>query len=260
MSDKKTPRYYPTHAREKIQRGLLDALFDADPKLEEHLYIDFNAEGSFVEKLTAAIDELPDELIKSYPSRDWLLKFIKKLEFRCSGEFNDSKEKLIFLDIDGVLNSAGRMREHMVVGPDGKGMGYVCLDLVARLSEIIRRTGAKVVISSTWRTDGLEAFQHMWKTMDIAGEVVGITPMSSNTIEGVEQNHPINGWRGLEIRDWLKHSEYDIFFDNYIILDDDSDMLYDQRNNFIHVDASVGITDGVVYRAVKRLGEIIQDE
>ena len=48
-------------------------------------------------------------------------------------------------------------------------------------------------------------------------------------------------------------------FTEYVILDDDSDMLYWQRNNFILVDRWVGITYGTVFQAKKMLngGKII---
>ena len=40
---------------------------------------------------------------------------------------------------------------------------------------------------------------------------------------------------------------------NYVILDDDSDMLYWQRNNYINVDQYVGLTPKQVYKATRFL-------
>jgi len=37
-------------------------------------------------------------------------------------------------------------------------------------------------------------------------------------------------------------------FRDYVILDDDSDMLYCQRNNFICVDYTTGITSRIIYK------------
>lgn len=52
---------------------------------------------------------------------------------------------LLFLDIDGVLNTSAFRRMH--------GRHVVDPILVARLNEILRRTGAAVVITSSWRID-----------------------------------------------------------------------------------------------------------
>lgn len=41
--------------------------------------------------------------------------------------------------------------------------------------------------------------------------------------------------------------------DKYVILDDDSDMLDTQRNNFIHTDWEVGLTEENVNDAIKIL-------
>ena len=41
--------------------------------------------------------------------------------------------------------------------------------------------------------------------------------------------------------------------ESYVILDDDSDMLPDQMNNFIRVDANIGLTYSDVCKAIKIL-------
>jgi histidinol phosphatase-like enzyme len=54
--------------------------------------------------------------------------------------------KVIFLDIDGVLNC------HKT--PNPRKFPYVIDDgLLARFRQLIERTGASVVLSSTWRYD-----------------------------------------------------------------------------------------------------------
>jgi hypothetical protein len=63
--------------------------------------------------------------------------------------------KVIFLDIDGVLNSDKT--------PNPRKFPYVVdKKLLARFKTLVRRTGAKVVLSSTWRCDpvGLFAARH----------------------------------------------------------------------------------------------------
>jgi len=45
-------------------------------------------------------------------------------------------------------------------------------------------------------------------------------------------------------------------FNKYIILDDDSDMLYWQRNNFICIDGGPGLTENVAYKAIRMLNSM----
>lgn len=100
-----------------------------------------------------------------------------------------------------------------------------------------------MVISSTWRHSGLQKMREIWKQEQMSGEIIGITP----NMRG------INGYtipRGCEIEYWLKEHEFRHInwskerqqeyidasgIENYIIIDDDSDMLYGQRNHFVHV-------------------------
>ena len=54
--------------------------------------------------------------------------------------------KVIFLDIDGVLNSKNT--------PNPRKLPYIVdRRLLARFKRLLDRTGAKVVLSSTWRYD-----------------------------------------------------------------------------------------------------------
>ncbi|HKH00136.1 MAG TPA: HAD domain-containing protein [Bradyrhizobium sp.] len=63
--------------------------------------------------------------------------------------------KVIFLDIDGVLNCRKT--------PNPRKLPYIVdQKLLARFQELVRRTGASVVLTSTWRYDpaGLFAAKH----------------------------------------------------------------------------------------------------
>ena len=59
--------------------------------------------------------------------------------------------KIIFLDIDGVLNCEST--------PNPRKFPYVVdKKLLVRLKGLLNRTGAKVVLSSTWRVDPIGLF------------------------------------------------------------------------------------------------------
>lgn len=132
--------------------------------------------------------------------------------------------KVIFLDIDGVLNV---MRQEF----DDYGQLFH-QNLVDNLSYIINETGAKIVISSTWRHRGLDFIKNMWKHRNLPGEVIDITPDCWDLIKeekfGLKYYDDVD--RGYEIQDWLNNHDVE----NYVILDDDSDMLESQINNFVY--------------------------
>ena len=129
--------------------------------------------------------------------------------------------KVIFLDIDGVLNVYCQGRDE-----------YGCTfhkHFEDNLRWIIEETGAKIVISSTWRRDGLDVMQNLWKHRNLPGEVIDITPTEVDVVEyGTCEFYDLVD-RGHEIQQWI--NDHDIV--NYVIIDDDNDMLPSQRGNFV---------------------------
>lgn len=160
--------------------------------------------------------------------------------------------KIIFLDIDGVLNSdvwykkqcidysaPSRLQEHL----DSYAIGL--------LNKMIAKTQAKIVLSTTWRLHySLEAIQQIFNNCDFTGEIIGQTPdlvsLHSSFV------------RGNEILQWCKENEALIgkkyyHFKSYVILDDKDDMLYWQRNNFFQVDRYCGLTPSKVSAVIRFL-------
>jgi hypothetical protein len=129
--------------------------------------------------------------------------------------------KVIFLDIDGVLNVYCQGRDE-----------YGCTfhkHFEDNLRWIIEETGAKIVISSTWRRDGLDVMQNLWKHRNLPGEVIDITPTEVDVVEyGTCEFYDLVD-RGHEIQQWI--NDHNIV--NYVIIDDDNDMLPSQRGNFV---------------------------
>lgn len=152
--------------------------------------------------------------------------------------------KIIFLDIDGVLN----------VIPQGYDK-YGCTfhkHFIENLDYIIQNTDAKIVISSTWRFNGLKEMQDMWINRNLPGDVIDITPYLGNNVK-----------RGDEINDWLMNNQS---ISNYVIIDDDDDMLPQQYNNFVKtsdniehddcVDIGYGLTKECAELAIKILNKL----
>ena len=153
--------------------------------------------------------------------------------------------KVIFLDIDGVLNLyyGGRDEYGAIFHPH----------LVDNLRLLIEKTGAKIVISSTWRFSGLTIMKEMWEKRELPGEVIGITP-------NFMVHYKTTLCRGKEIDAYLEKNK-DI--ERYVILDDDSDMEPHQMDNFVMtsgnrdhedcVDIGYGLTRICTERAIKIL-------
>ena len=166
--------------------------------------------------------------------------------------------KIIFLDIDGVLNCEsayrnGECQYQEWVWEDGRIDHYqkFCTRSKELLNKLIDETGAKIVISSTWRQSGIEFMKKVWKMEKMSGEIIGITPsLRSDKLRiprGMEIEFYLNEMNFFHIN-WSEKEQQRIInesgVENYIIIDDDSDMLYNQKNHFVHVLPSPRNYDG----------------
>lgn len=135
--------------------------------------------------------------------------------------------KALFLDIDGVCNCADTVEQHR---------GFIGINpvLMARVKQIIERTGCEVVLSSTWRlnTDGLAEVKRHIKLYDV-------TPDRPGSL------------RGAEIKLWLDwHPE----FEHYAILDDNSDFFGHQH--LFKTTFATGITDEIANKVIEHLNGV----
>lgn len=143
--------------------------------------------------------------------------------------------KVIFLDIDGVLNVYEQ-------GRDQYGQIFH-KHFEDNLKWIIEETGAKLVISSTWRFSGIENLRNMWKERNLAGEIIDITIDCYQLIGEGKFEHYDEVERGHEIQEWLDEHQKEVT--NYVIIDDDNDMLNSQRSNFVRTANNINHSDCV---------------
>jgi hypothetical protein len=160
--------------------------------------------------------------------------------------------RIIFLDFDGVLN-------HELWYKQRKASQWLPGDIdlsresVALLNGLVADTGAKVVVTSTWRLGRTtEELQATLDAVGFEGEVLGKTV---DARIGLYQECVL---RGNEVLFWMQNHENYLGcshtdFKSYVILDDDSDFLLWQQHNFIHVDRYCGLTPNVVFKAKKIL-------
>jgi hypothetical protein len=114
--------------------------------------------------------------------------------------------KVIFLDIDGVMNSVSTRPQ------DPRGLlDFLDPANVAVLNAIVRATAAVVVVSSSWRlTVPFAALQADFAAAGCAAEIVDVTP----NIDARE--------RGREVAAWL--ARQDEAPARFVVLDDEFDM------------------------------------
>lgn len=123
--------------------------------------------------------------------------------------------KVLFLDFDGVINS---IRSAVAFGgypwnvtaKSIKLFDPVGLRLIRMVCE---KTGAKIVLSSTWRK--CFKYDELGKALDLP--IISATPKT------------LSRSRGEEIEMWLNENKVD----QYAIVDDDSDMLKSQFPYFV---------------------------
>lgn len=158
--------------------------------------------------------------------------------------------RILFLDIDGVLNSTRFMVERAKAGTwdgaDPKDWTNM-LDpaAVAILNRVIEMTDCKIVISSSWRVahpfDRVGLFM---RKAGFVGEVIGQTVQYVRIADGVY------GGRSAEIALWLRdHPEVT----NFAIVDDGSDAGVGMESHFVDTYLPVGLTNEDADRLIKIL-------
>lgn len=159
--------------------------------------------------------------------------------------------KIIFLDIDGVLNTQYWYTQTDRNTPKDK-YGYAFdPNAVANLKRIVEETGADIVISSSWKCMGLSQMEDMWEDRNLPGIIVGITPNSISDemllvsdIDSVELFHI----RGEEIKEWLTTHGKKV--SHYVIIDDMDHVLPEQQSHFVQTNPEVGITEDDANKAI----------
>lgn len=178
--------------------------------------------------------------------------------------------KIIFLDIDGVLNhelwATERMYRNRVEDDSDYEYYRNFFDpkSIAFLNLITEKTGAKIVVSSSWRRSRtVEELRELLKLMGVTGEVFSKTPhlhfeeQSFTLKNGEEVVYDYSVPRGCEIKAWMEMNKgvlgKKVSKVKYVILDDDSDMLFWQRENYFRVDPYCGLTPRLTERVINYL-------
>jgi hypothetical protein len=147
---------------------------------------------------------------------------------------------IIFLDVDGVINSQDNLRfvyaqTHRQMSGCNYPFDKRCLE---HLKEIVEATDAYIVITSVWRRDPkhLKILIQKLEEFDLASRVIGLTPVLNKT-------------RGEEIKAFLSTFSTPV---NYVILDDDNDV-QELEEHLVKTQCKTGLTSKETEIAIKKL-------
>lgn len=154
----------------------------------------------------------------------------KLIEQSITSEEEVADKVILFLDIDGVLNS--EQWYHSMGLPPNPPSAWLDPACVARLDALARETGASLVLSSSWRLIlGLEKTAAALASRGLSAPFVGETP--DRTHDGAEAD------RWGEIRAWLGlHSDVT----RWAIVDD-LPLVGVPDGRLVQTSIAVGLTD-----------------
>lgn len=147
--------------------------------------------------------------------------------------------RYVFLDMDGVLSTTKSLRqysknfhENFKDGDVYDGRLTVCTQSLNRFKDFLGETGAKVVLSSSWRLSE-----------------PGFAEASGLGFEIVDSTCSFrHGFRGMEVEHFLMtHHRRKLV--QFVIIDDESDFFDHQRKFHVHTDEDYGFTRQAKYRA-----------
>jgi Swiss Army Knife RNA repair-like protein len=158
--------------------------------------------------------------------------------------------KIIFLDFDGVLNSFDTLRraDSYYAHPNWHDT-HIDPIMVSRLNDLLERSGAHVVISSSWRNIyDLEELKSILSRRGLEEKFldrfVDVTP-TLDTHRGEEiqawfEGHPASGFSLVERGEVVE---------NFVIIDDDNDMLH-LKSYLVQTSLDTGMTEHHVEAAL----------
>ena len=176
--------------------------------------------------------------------------------------------RVLFLDFDGVIctrdsiYSAHKYMKELDISGDRNLYSIKMIDpnLVENLNDVVEKTGAKVVISSSWRYGhSIEELRDYLIQTGFKGEVLGMTLRWNEykNLIGIKTMKELEGFwnyeRGNEIKMWIETHE----LESFVIIDDEiSDIFPVFPNNYIHTNMELGFHDGLIDDAIEILMKI----
>ena len=169
-------------------------------------------------------------------------------------------DKFLFLDFDGVLNTS---RYAKLLKKDGIDLNdeYGAMfdpNTTSNLKSIIEQTNCKIVLSTSWRNEGLLQMRSLWKDRNLPGEIFSMTPILLSTtyqdsLNGEMFCIPELNAKALEINAWLQQYTTNSF--NYVIIDDENVFFQNQQEHLVLTDEYDGLTVDKANKAIEILNQ-----
>lgn len=158
------------------------------------------------------------------------------MDFNSKEKFYRNK-KIVFLDVDGVLNSVDTTAH----APDGSlGVSSGKVDL---LKKIITEAKADIVLSSSWRNilESDPSYKYLIRQLEYKGLYI------------LDKTPNVGCHRGKEIRQWLDAHEE---IEQFVILDDEFIQEFEEcglSEHLVHTELIDGLTKEDVTKAIQIL-------
>jgi hypothetical protein len=151
-------------------------------------------------------------------------------------------KRIVFLDVDGVLNSIDWQHELHEQGKrkDMHPDDLICPEMMERLNRIVEVGKADVVVSSAWRTGRrVGELQALFERHGFRGRIAGKT------------GHGFNGERGMQVLNWLELTGNEDA--TFIVIDDEMSDLGRVLRCLVKTDGKTGLQDEHVLESVRLL-------
>lgn len=166
--------------------------------------------------------------------------------------------KVLFLDFDGVLNTENYQAELRSNGKNGWDEFGQLFDpaAVANLKMVLDAVpDVLLVINSSWKLEGLDMVQAMWKERNLPGKIHSATPdyvpdLSDIDLDDYENIVTLAG-KGNEVKQWLSLNAPEGC--QYVIFDDMPDFLPEQEEHLVCINPVTGITTEDAIKAINLL-------
>lgn len=186
-------------------------------------------------------------------------------------------EKIIFLDIDGVIATPKTIKD---------GMFHLTPECEDNLKYILDNTYAKIVLTSSWRYNTVEVTKVYMNNMgfNLTPHIIDVTIRAYQYLDKNQKIH-LSIPRGVEIKQWMdthliypwyaypeRHKEWEILNENgsfkimkhgelgkdyqYVILDDDTDMLLEHKDHFVWCNPDDGLMFSKACQAIEILNTV----
>lgn len=160
---------------------------------------------------------------------------------------------ILFLDIDGVLNSTAFFIKREGKPWDNRDLDMLDPVAVAELDRVLTTTDADVVVSSSWRK--LHKGTVIWGLLAQKGLTVGSDRFIGKTPDAWDHKDirdSVGDDRGVEIAMWLsEHRPQGCVF---AIVDDDGDM-WRLRDRWVHTPHAIGLTTETADKLITLLSQ-----